>query len=240
MNKYNAMFSGVIGKEYDTLMLICPAATEMSRLVGETVASIPDTGTQLQLVEIGGGTGITTLSVLTARDNLQVLSIDSEPVMQEQAKQSLKAWVDQGRLSFCSDDALTALQQIKTRSVDIVASVYTTHNFLHDYRAQVIKEIYRILKTDGHFINGDRYALDDISAHTRIIQDELRQYFNALIPLNRFQVLEDWVIHLFCDESENRVMRETIALEQLENVGFRAIKLSDRIGASALVTAIKK
>lgn len=34
---YGDMFSGVIGQEYEMLKLICPLATEMSRLVGTAV-----------------------------------------------------------------------------------------------------------------------------------------------------------------------------------------------------------
>ncbi len=37
-SQYDAMFSGVIGQDYDTLNLICPLATEMSRLVGIAVS----------------------------------------------------------------------------------------------------------------------------------------------------------------------------------------------------------
>ena len=37
------MFSSIIGQDYDMLQLICPAATEMSRLVGNTVLAYPNT-----------------------------------------------------------------------------------------------------------------------------------------------------------------------------------------------------
>jgi len=47
------------------------------------------------------------------------------------------------------------------------------HKFLDSYRAQVIAEIYRVLKLGGQFINGDRYGLDDILAHTQVIQKEV-------------------------------------------------------------------
>ena len=240
MNKYSAMFSGIIGQEYDTLQLICPAATEMSRLVGVTVSAFPGTSEQICVVEIGGGTGITTLSLLTAKDTVHVHSIDNEPTMQEQAKQCLQKWVNEGRLSFCGDDALTALQQLDSDSVDIVASAYTLHNFINNYREQVIKEIYRVLKPNGQFINGDRYGLDDINLHTRLVQDEISHYFKVLIPLNRPELLEQWILHLFNDESENHVMRETNALQQLRDAGFSAIKVSHRIAVSALVAAVKE
>ena len=237
----DAMFSGVIGQEYDTLKLICPIAAKMSRLVGETIAKYaavhPDQA--LSVLELGGGTGITTLSILLAAELLNVVSVDSEPAMQNQAKQSLHQWLGQGRLSFDARDALSILKNTASESVDIIASAYTLHNFLDIYRAEVITEIYRVLKPNGLFINGDRYGLDDISAHTRTIQNEVSGYFKVLININKLDVLEHWIVHLFSDESENHVMRETFSLQQLKQAGFTEVTLSNRCQVNALVTAVK-
>jgi len=236
---YEAMFSTVIGKDYDLLKLICPAATEMSRLVGEAVQAYPTTNETLQVVELGGGTGITTLALLSSQTNLHVLSIDNEPTMQEQAKHHLQQWVTDGRLSFCDDDALTALKHLADNSIDLIASAYTLHNFLNSYREQVLKEIFRVLKPNGQFINGDRYALNDIRHHTRAVQDEVSQYFEILTPLNRTDLLKQWIVHLFNDESEDHVMRENNALQQMHHFGFIDIKINHRMTVNALLTASK-
>jgi ubiquinone/menaquinone biosynthesis C-methylase UbiE len=237
---FDAMFSGVIGQDYQMLKLICPFATEMSRLVGEATGEFcRQTVKPLSVVELGGGTGITTLSILSADERLTVLSVDNEPTMQNQAKQNLRQWVDAGRLAFSGNDALSALQALATESVDLVASAYTLHNFQADYRKQVIQEMFRVLKPGGRFINGDRYALDDISAHTRSTQKELGGYFKVLTGINRLDLLENWTIHLFNDESENHIMRETIALRQLADAGFKQIELKLRLEVNALVSAVK-
>jgi len=237
---YEAMFSGVIGQEYEMLKLICPLATEMSRLVGDAVKEYSGTKkTSLTVVELGGGTGITTLSILLANQDVSVMSVDNEPTMQVQAKQSLNDWVEEGRLNFSADDALTALKAIKSNSVDLVASAYTLHNFQHEYRKQVHQEIYRVLKKGGQFINGDRYALDDISKHTYMIQQEVANYFKVLTKLDKLDVLEHWIIHLFNDESENHVMRESVALNELKETGFSALQLTNRMEVNAVLMAIK-
>lgn len=239
-SQYDALFSGVIGQDYDTLNLICPLATEMSRLVGVAAGKYSEQAADhLAVVELGGGTGITTLALLTASDKFTILSIDNEPVMQEQAKQHLHKWATAGKLAFCGEDALTALQNIATGSVDVVASAYTLHNFLNSYRRQVIQEIFRILKPGGQFINGDRYGLDDVSQHTRTIQHEVGGYFKVLTGPGKLEVLEHWIVHLFSDESENHVMRESAALEQLRDSGFSNITLTHRLEVNALVTATK-
>jgi tRNA (cmo5U34)-methyltransferase len=236
---YDALFSGVIGQDYEMLKLICPLMTEMSRLVGETVQHYPSKQDKLDVVELGGGTGITTLALLTARDDSHITSIDNEPTMQNQAKHNLRAWHDEGRITFNSQDALSALQAMPPSSVDMVASAYTLHNFLDSYRQDVIHECCRVLKPGGQFINGDRYAFDDISRHTRVIQEEVAGYFKVLTGINRLDLLEHWIVHLFSDESENHVMRESAALQQLQEAGFTDIRFTHRMEVNVLVTAVK-
>ena len=238
----DAMFSGVIGQEYQTLKLICPLAAKMSQLVGigvQQMLTTTYTGQPFSVLELGGGTGITTLAILMAGESVNIVSVDCEATMQNQAKHSLQKWVEQGRLSFDGRDALSALKGTATASINCVATAYTLHNFLDQYRAEVITEIFRVLKPGGQFINGDRYGLDDISAHTRMIQKEVSGYFKVLVELNKLDVLEHWIVHLFSDESENHVMRETFSLQQLEQAGFKQIELSNRCAVNALVSAVK-
>lgn len=237
---FDAMFSGVIGQQYDMLKLICPLSIEMSQLVGIAVQEYsqqsPDT---LSVVELGGGTGITTLAMLSNCETLAILSVDNEPVMQNQAKQNLQAWVMQGKLMFSDQDALTALQNLPSNSVDVIATAYTLHNFDRDYRKQVINESFRVLKIGGQFINADRYALSDTKQHTLTVQQEIAGYFKVLGELNRIDLLEQWIIHLFNDESENHVMRENYALNELAEAGFHRIQLRHRMAVNALVIADK-
>lgn len=240
LDRFDALFSGVIGQEYQMLKRICPLATEMSRLVGATVGQYPSrSGQKLNIVELGGGTGITTLAILTSGQELCVTSIDNEPTMQNQAKTKLRDWANKNRLQFCGQDALTALKDLEPNGVDIVASAYTLHNFASNYRAEVIDEIFRVLKPGGQFINGDRYALDDATEQTRMVQQEISDYFKILVRENKLDLLEHWIIHLFNDESEHHVMRESKSMRQLQDAGFTKIALSHRMAVNALVTASK-
>ncbi len=237
----DAMFSGVIGQEYHTLKLICPLATKLSQLVGESVEHYAASSSEqaVSVLELGGGTGITTLAILMANEAVNIISVDCEATMQDQAKQSLHQWVEQERLIFDARDALSALKNTTTASIDIVASVYTVHNFLDRYRAEVISEVFRVLKPGGQFINGDRYGLDDIPAHTRMIQKEISGFFKVLVGVNKLDVLEHWIVHLFSDESENHVMREIFSIQQLKQTGFREVSLTHRCEVNALLTAVK-
>jgi hypothetical protein len=60
-----------------------------------------------------------------------------------------------------------------------------------------------------------------------------------LTELQRLDLLEQWIVHLFSDEFEHRVMRESKALKALRDAGFATVQLSRREHVNALLTALK-
>lgn len=240
LDQAERLFSGPIGAEYDMLELICPAAAAMSRRVGDLVARLPAKQAQpLNVVEIGCGTGITTLALLHGREDIAITALDNEPAMLNQARVNLSAFIDQGRVQLVEADALAGLRALPAGSVDVVASAYAVHNFLETYRIQVLAEIYRVLRPDGVFVNGDRYGLDDAGAHTRLTQDEVRHYFKTFSTIKRHDLLEQWIIHLFSDESADHIMRLDASLAAMRGAGFDPVEVHFRDGVNTLVTAVK-
>ena len=236
------LFSGLIGAEYDMLKLICPGAADISHRVGQFVARWQPPHAAdgpLRCVELGCGTGITTLALLNGRYDLHIHAVDNEPTMLDQARVHLHAWVGGGRLVFEEADALSALQRMPSASVDVVASGYAIHNFLQAYRYEVMREIARVLRPGGVFVNGDRYALDDTLEHTRLTQTEVRHWFKTFTELGRPDLLESWIVHLFSDESEDHIMRLGPSLACLEQLGFTPIGVEFRDGVNTLLTAVR-
>lgn len=234
------LFSGAIAEEYEKLKLICPAAAEMSRRVGDFMAewlrgrAVPDS-----VLELGCGTGVTTAALLAALGEAPLTAIDSEPAMLAQARANLAPWIEAGRLRLVENDALSFLRAQADGSVDIIASAFTLHNFMDGYRSEVLREIFRVLKPGGLFVNGDRYGLDDTLEHTRLIQEEVKQYFKVFRDLNRIDLLEHWIVHLFSDESPDRVMRLAPALENMAEIGYQAVTVHYRNEVNALVSGVK-
>jgi ubiquinone/menaquinone biosynthesis C-methylase UbiE len=233
-------FSGPIGKEYEKLKLICPEAADMSRRVGEFLADwVKRREGRLKVVELGCGTGITTTAILSALGENPLVAVDPESTMLAQARVNLFSWMKQGQLTLVEDDALSYLKTLPDASQDAVVSAYTLHNFVEDYRNQVLREIHRVLLPGGLFVNGDRYALDDRGAHTRQIQEEARRYFAVFGKMGRIDLLEEWIVHLFGDESPDRVMRLSPSLQTLSSIGFEPASVHYRHGVNALVSAEK-
>jgi tRNA (cmo5U34)-methyltransferase len=232
------LFTGKIGAEYDFLRLMCPNHVVLAKGVAETVANFRP-GVALTGFEIGCGTGISTLALLAARDNITLTAIDAAAKMLDQAKESLADYVAAGRVVFKQADALDALKALPDASVDFVASNYAIHNFTGGYRAQALGEVHRALKPGGLFVNGDRYAIDDRAAHLTDTQGMVRQWFKLFRQIDRLDLLEDWVVHLYSDESPEIIQYFKPSMQQLEALGFAPVTVDFREGVDTLVKAIK-
>lgn len=243
MNDFSAerLFEGPIADEYEMLKRVCPQAAEMSRRVGEFVAAwTPPVGSgTLDVLEIGCGTGVTTLNLLHSRSDLRITGIDNAPAMLNQARRNLASDLEGERLRLVENDALSYLRRAPAQSFDIVASGYALHNFLEGYRRQVLEEVFRILRPGGVFVNGDRYALDDTLEHLRLTQAEAGEYFRIFLEMGRPDLLEQWIIHLFSDESPDHVMRLGPALALMQQIGYRPTAVHLREGVNALVSGVK-
>jgi tRNA (cmo5U34)-methyltransferase len=119
------------------------------------------------------------------------------------------------------------------------ASAYTVHNFLETYRDHVLTEIFRVLRPGGIFVNGDRYALDGTALQTRHTQEEVRGYFKAFSTIARFDLLEQWVLHLFSDESSDHIMRLSPSVAKMRGIGFDPVEVHFRDGVNTLLAAVK-
>lgn len=241
-NQVEKLFSGLIGEQYALLKVICPAAPDMSRRVGEYLADWQPPASfarPLNVIELGCGTGITSIALLSGREDMHLSAVDNEPTMLKQAHTHLAQWLEQGRLTLLENDALSALQQLPDASVDFIASAYTLHNFFDNYRRQVLAEVIRVLKPGGGFANGDRYALDDVRTHCVLTQQEMRFYFQEFGRLQRYDLLEQWIVHLYSDESPDHIMRETPSLDVMTACGFVDIAMPYRQDVNALITAKK-
>lgn len=234
------LFSGLIGEEYEKLRVICPAAADMSRRVGEFLGEwVHDRGGDYDVLELGCGTGITSAALLDALGDHPLTTLDSEPAMLAQARINLAPWIEAGRLRMVENDALSFLRTQSDASYDAVASAFTLHNFMDGYRTEVLREIFRVLKPGGLFVNGDRYGLDDTLEHTRLIQEEAKHYFKTFIEMNRIDLLKHWVVHLFSDESPDRVMRLAPALQRMAEIGYQPVAVHYRQEVNALLTGSK-
>lgn len=234
-------FHGKAGEEYELFKLACPHFEELENTLGKIIKEqFQDKNTsEIKVLEIGCGPGYTTLIIFDSDRRTKIVAVDNEPVMIEQAKEILNDHIKKNRVKLIYGDALEFLQKQSSDSFDVFASGFTLHNLPKDFREEVIKEIYRVLKPEGIFVNADKYALDNESEHKQSLHWQLQQFKEKYSPINRQDLIEEWTNHYLEDDKPNIIMKESDSMKSMNKIGFNDIKIVFRKQMDAVLFARK-
>ncbi|MBH41728.1 MAG: hypothetical protein CL685_03370 [Candidatus Magasanikbacteria bacterium] len=234
-------FDGKIGEEYELFKLSCPHFDKLENTVGKIIKKEYKNkkNKTINVLEIGTGPGYTTLIILDSDNRTNVVSVDNESLMTKQAEKILSTFIINNRVKLVTEDGLKFLKKQSNESFDIFASGFTLHNFNKSYREKVIKEIYRILKPKGIFINADKYALDNKSEHIKSLNYQLQQFKDQYSKINRPDLTKEWTKHYLEDNEPEVIMKENDSIQFMKKVGFKDIKIVLRIQMEAVFFAKK-
>ncbi|MBS3081897.1 class I SAM-dependent methyltransferase, partial [Candidatus Pacearchaeota archaeon] len=210
-------FKGAIGTEYALFEKAYPHFKELQERIALEICKYAK-DRNLSVLEIGCGPGPTSDKILSSNENINLTAVDNEGIMISQAKEYLSNYGD--RVKLVEDDALSFLRGVSDASFDAVASAWTIHNFTLEYRENIIKEIFRVLKPSGLFVNGDKYAQENINKHHEDFNWSIEQFIEKMAKTGNSKICYEWIIHMGLDESSNLLMKEKDSLSQLENLGF--------------------
>lgn len=232
-------FSGLTGKEYDLVIQAHPHFPALQGEIGRILCShlINKTGS-LRVLEIGCGDGYTTQLVLQCGRNIRLVAIDNEPVMLKAATVNLVEFMAHNELTLIEADALAFLDSQESSSFDAIISAATFHNWYADYRHCVLAQTLRVLCPQGVFINADKYYLDS-RKHNRELQARFRRYFDVFGKINRFDVLQEWVMHELEDANPDRIMSYSETLSFLERIGYKDVELTNTMSLESVLSAYK-
>lgn len=237
----NRRFRGKIGEDYELFKLACPHFEDLENTLGKVIKDQfqDENNSEIKVIEIGCGPGFTTLIILDSDKRIKIVAVDNEPVMLKQAKEILKEFIDDKRVQLIEDDALEFLKKQKSDSFDAFASGFTLHNFPNDFREEVIKEIYRVLRPERIFVNADKYALDNESEHKQSLHWQLQQFKEKYSQIDRPDLIEEWTNHYLEDNKPEVIMKESDSIKSMNKTGFKDIKLVFRKHGDAVLYARK-
>jgi ubiquinone/menaquinone biosynthesis C-methylase UbiE len=130
---------------------------------------------------------------------------------------------------------LKYLESLPDQSIDAVASAMTIHNFEGNYRENILREVIRILKPGGFFVNADKYVPDDEGKFKKEYEWQMQQFENA--PDD--ETKQGWIEHYITDNQPNIIMREKESIEIMKSLGFTDITTINRHHLEILLTARK-
>ncbi|MSR85748.1 class I SAM-dependent methyltransferase [Candidatus Uhrbacteria bacterium] len=242
-SRYDQRFAGVLGEHYDLRARVMPYHEQFQDTVKDTLADFAKKHPEasiLKVLEVGCGTGQTSIRILEADPRIKVVSVDTDEKLMEKAKKVLADMAD--RIEFIHQDILSVLTAMPDQSMDAMASGLTIHNFTTEYRLEVMKEVARVLKSGGLFVNADKYAFDDPEAHAKSLKEQIDSFemFDTMhIPgLDIPKLKKGWVEHY--QEDEKTKITESEQIKMLEDLGFKDIKVIFRESMEAVITATKK
>lgn len=192
--------------------------------------------TDLKVLELGCGTGITTQKILEINPGVSLCAIDNDEEVLTLAQDRLAEYEKNGRLKIESSDIYEYLKSKQNKLFDVIVSALTLHNCDIEYREKVYAEIVRVLKSGGVFINADKYVSDNEDEHSRALEWQLAQ-FDYFEKVGRPDLKKKWTEHYLQDEDPRLALKEQDYVNDLKTVGFNNIQRIYRKQMEAVYTA---
>lgn len=238
MTNAEKRFNNKAGDNYDLLILALPHHDLIQSRIAEVLScELPNTQETKSVLEIGFGTGLTSVALLKSNQKITITALDDQPTMLEKAKQRLLQFQD-GRIILKIADALSFLKETESNTYDAIVSGWVFHNLKKDFRKQLFQEIFRALKPGGVLVSGDKIAVDDSERHNEDLKWQISQ-FDIFDKLNLSDLKDQWIKHYAEDEKEDRLLKESDLIKELNNLGFIKINITDRHHLDAVFSAKK-
>ena len=221
------------GVRYDDIGKILHDETIVGEVVKRCTRDIPHC---LSVMDVGIGTGDTTVAVFESRPNMLVYGVDNNQERLDIAEAKLQ----DPSIVLVNTDLNQYLSQQDSESFDLVYSAFTMHSLKIEERAQAYNGIHRVLKPGMFFIDYDITFLEDKGSERVLAW--IRRLDNAF---DRGELSKDeyltWIKHKL--EESQPEFRTTLEerLEMLRQAGFaeNTVELIHPTMDYALVTSIK-
>jgi len=233
-------FKGMIGSDYDSIKLAWPYYDKLRNLMGQAITQYCQkiSQTEINALEVGYGTGDGTAIVLEANKKIKLLAVDNEELMFKKARERLRSYILEGRLSLYTEDALSYLKKSNSNSFNVFSSTFVLHNLGKQERYELLKDIFRVLKEGGLFIAADKYVADNKKKDEELYEKQIKR-LKIFDKLGKTYLKKQLIEHEMKDRSPEYIMVEGESRKEMEKIGFRKIQTIKRIKREALISAEK-
>lgn len=230
-------FNNELGEEYDLFSIALPHQDIIQKESVQILKNNLKETVLPKVLEIGFGTGITTMEILNCIPKIQLTSLDNEPAMYDRAKDKLKNITSD--FSFLKiEDGLTFLKSQPSNSFDGIISVWVIHNLLKEDQTEIIIEIFRVLRDGGIFVNGDKIVPSDSQQYKTDFDWQIKM-FDKFTGIGRDDLRISWKKHYEEDGCDDRLINEAGYYDLLVKTGFKKVSFSNRNHLDIIAIALK-
>jgi ubiquinone/menaquinone biosynthesis C-methylase UbiE len=195
--KIDDRFSNKIGLEYELFPLACPHYGLLQGWLPSPLSAFASKHKLVRprILEIGCGTGITTLQVCKQLPRAKVTALDVEGVMLDQARKVVPK-----NVHLVQADALEYLKAQKPRSFDMVVTAFCLHNMPPQYREDVYREMGRVQYVSRRCIVViDKIAQNSILQHWEALKAQI-EAFAIFREHGHPELQAEWTEHYLQDD----------------------------------------
>lgn len=190
------------------------------------------------MIDLGCGLGYTTEAILKVFSPRQLYLVDYDKRMIEIVSQNKKIKKKNINILISNKDAVSFLKTVKSNSIDCVYSCWMIHNLNKPERSKILKEVYRVLKKGGVFVNGDKYAEDNLKSHRMSFNWQEMEYKKAIRKYPKDKaVYQGWISHHRKDDKNKFTEKEQVSLAR--SLGFKKFNFLNRFHLESVFKAIK-
>lgn len=218
-------YTGILVKGYPKLLEISPAHPTLRVLLALELKKIARPG--LRVLDFGCGEGDSIIPIMEHTD-LKMDALDISEEMLEKCKKNISKYLD--RVNLICEDALSYLQ--RCGEYDIITCSWTLHNFTHEDKRKILKKVHEKLSDEGIFILMDKVYPDSNSKWMMDKQNQRNEYLHK-------ELRDAIVAHEEDDYGEEYRMDEIPFVRELRNLGFKDIRILDRVEREIVLVAHK-
>lgn len=234
-------FAGILGSEYEKLLRSMPYYFWIQNKIAQLARGTR--GEIRTILDLGCGSGMTTLALCQHLRNFSIVGVD-EQESEMLTKYRAKIKTHERDLAASSitvkalhSDALTFLRKQKDSSFDVVVSGFMLHNLTIALRAKILKEIARVLRPGGRFVNGDKIAPNSKGLHNTYLLQQLTKFISTYTAPEDLAYCVGWIEHYVQDNQIGIRYLESEVRSSLKVAGFRKIRIVGRHCMEAVAVA---